>query len=167
MTHDPSVSAASAQPGPAQREYLSFMLADETYAIDILAVREIRADEPTTRIAGAPDHVRGVVNLRGVIVPVVDLRRHLGLGATAAGGTTVIVVLELETRLVGMLVDALNDVIPLREEDIRPAPELASAAGAGYIRGLAAADERMLIVLDVVGLLQSPEMALFGPREES
>jgi purine-binding chemotaxis protein CheW len=160
MISEPSVFVGTVPPGPVPREYLSFTLAGEDYAIDILCVREIRADEPVTRIAGVPEHVRGVVNLRGVIVPVIDLRCYFGLGATAAGGNTVIVVLEVGERLVGMRVDALADVVVLAPGEIRPAPELGATPVAQHVCGLANADGRVLIVLDILDLLRSPVMAL-------
>lgn len=164
------MSSPASAPDPAaapQSEFLAFMLADEAYAIDILAVREIRAYEPATRIAGAPAFVRGVINLRGLIVPVVDLRQRFGLGRSEPGSGTVIVVLQVDDRLVGMLVDALSDVIALPVAQIRPAPEFGPAIGAQHVRGLATVDEQMLIVLDICALMRAPDMGLFGEQDGS
>ncbi|THF66504.1 chemotaxis protein CheW [Pseudothauera nasutitermitis] len=151
-------------PSATAREFIAFALADEMYAVDILSVREIRAHEPATRIAGAPPVVRGVINLRGVIVPVVDLRLHLGLGAAQVGPATVIVVLQIDERLVGVQVDALADVVALEPAAIRPAPEF--GAGIRHVRGLAEVEGQTLVVLDIEALMCSPELALFAGGPE-
>jgi len=151
-------------PPPAQadagEEYLTFTLGDEHYAIDILAVREIRAYGAVTRIAGAPEFIRGVMNLRGVIVPVVDLRLRFGVGGAELTPLTVLIVLQFARRLVAVVVDSVADVARLPRREICPAPEFVSVIGARHIRGLAAAGEQMLIVLDIEGLMLAPEMSL-------
>ena len=142
------------------KECLSFRLGTEEYGIDILAVREIRAFERPTRIANAPAFILGVVNLRGVIVPIVDLRIKFGMAEPAYDGSTVVIILNVANRVLGIVVDSVSDVLPLREEDIRPAPEFSSAIHASFIRGLASLNSRMLILTDIEALMTSPDMAL-------
>lgn len=142
------------------RECLSFRLGQEEYGIDILAVREIRAFERPTRIANAPAFILGVVNLRGVIVPIVDLRIKFGFAEPAYDRSTVVIILNVANRVLGIVVDSVSDVLPLREEDIRPAPEFSSAIDASFIRGLASLNGRMLILTDIEALMTSPDMAL-------
>ena len=138
-------------------EFLSFRLASEEYAIDILQVREIRACEPVTRIAEAPAYVKGVINLRGSIVPIVDLRLKLG-HPDGFDANTVMIILNIKDQLVGIVVDAVCDVVALLPDQIRPAPEMGVAIDAGVIRGLAPLDGRMLIVVDIARLLSSREV---------
>ena len=146
------------------KEFLSFRLGGEEYGIDILAVREIRAHEKPTRIAGAPEFIRGVVNLRGVIVPIVDLRLKLGCAAAELNAFTVVVVLNVRGRVVGAVVDSVSDVLELGQDSIRPAPELSSAIDIGFITGIASPKtddrERMLILMDIEALMASAEMGL-------
>jgi purine-binding chemotaxis protein CheW len=140
----------------AAREYLTFRLGAEEYAIDILRVQEIRGYEPPTRIADAPARVKGVVNLRGEIVPIVDLRLHLGV-EPRFDSTTVTIVLNVGRRTIGAVVDSVSDVTRLADEDIRPAPDFAGGADAPQITGLGSLKqgdlERMLILLDVEQLM--------------
>ena len=138
-------------------EFLSFRLATEEYAIDILQVREIRACEPVTRIAEAPAYVKGVINLRGSIVPIIDLRLKLG-HPDGFDANTVMIILNIKDQLVGIVVDAVCDVVALLPDQIRPAPEMGVAIDAGVIRGLAPLDGRMLIVVDIARLLSAREV---------
>jgi purine-binding chemotaxis protein CheW len=132
------------------REFLTFRLAAEEYAIDILQVREIRAYETPTRIANTPTYVKGVVNLRGAIVPILDLRERFGLGELAAGASRVVVILSLEGRPLGIVVDAVSDVVRLQAGDIRPAPEqIRAVVSEAFVHGLVPVDDRMLIVVDL------------------
>ena len=140
-------------------EFLSFRLGAEEYAIDILQVREIRAHEPVTRIANAPEFIRGVINLRGNIVPIVDLRLKFGHEA-GYNSFTVVIILNIADRLMGIVVDAVSDVVALLPEQVRPAPSLAGAIESGFIRGLAPVEGRMLIVIDIARLMTSRDMAL-------
>jgi len=146
------------------KEYLSFRLGGEEYGIDILAVREIRAYEKPTRIAGAPGFIRGVVNLRGVIVPIVDLRIKLGLPEPTYDALTVVIILNVAGRVIGIVVDAVSDVIALKPDDVRAAPEFSSAVDAGFLRGLASLEGRLLILLDIEAMMASPDMALTDER---
>jgi len=142
------------------KECLSFRLGGEEYGIDILAVREIRAFERPTRIANAPAFILGVINLRGVIVPIVDLRIKFGVGEAAYDGTTVVIILNVANRVLGIVVDSVSDVLPLKDEEIRPAPEFSAAIDASFVRGLASINERLLILVDIEMLMMSPGMAL-------
>ncbi len=141
-------------------EYLSFRLGTEEYAIDILQVREIRAHEPVTRIANAPAFIKGVINLRGSIVPIVDMRLKFGLGEADYDRFTVVIILNIAKRVMGIVVDAVCDVVALSAEEVRPAPVLGGAIESGFIRGLAPIDGRMLIVVDIARLMTSRDMAL-------
>ncbi|WP_414638760.1 chemotaxis protein CheW [Aquabacterium sp.] len=142
------------------REYLTFRLGDEEYGIDILKVQEIRGYENPTRIANAPHFLKGVINLRGTIVPIVDLRLRFGCDSSEYNAFTVSIVLHIGTRTIGAVVDSVSDVMEIPAEAVRPAPELNSAIDATYIRGLAQVGERMVILLDIESLLLSPEMCL-------
>lgn len=149
------------------REFLSFKLGAEEYGIDILRVQEIRGYEQPTRIANAASFIKGVVNLRGVIVPIVDMRLRFGMTDVQYDGTTVTIVLNIAGRTVGMVVDSVSDVLELDTEQIKAAPEFNSAIDSSYITGLGTAKvgdaERMLILMDIQGLMQSQEMGLTDP----
>jgi purine-binding chemotaxis protein CheW len=142
------------------KECLSFRLGAEEYGIDILAVREIRAYEKPTRIATAPAFILGVVNLRGVIVPIVDLRIKFGAAEARYDGSTVVIILNVSNRVLGIVVDSVSDVLPLKQEEIRPAPEFSSAIDASYLVGLASLEGRLLILVDIATLMLSSDMAL-------
>ncbi len=141
-------------------EYLTFTLGPEEYAIDILKVQEIRGYELPTTIAGAPGFLKGVINLRGTIVPIVDLRIKFNIGQAEYTPFTVVIILNIGSRVVGIVVDSVSDVIMLSEQQIRPAPEFAATVDTRYINGLCALGERMLILVDIERLMLSPEMAL-------
>ena len=163
------MAATSAHPGANARtpvgdagghEVLSFRLGAEEYGIDILRVQEIRSYEVPTRIANAPPCVRGVINLRGVIVPIVDLRMALGGASVEATPFTVIVIVNVRSRIVGAIVDAVSDVLALPRDAIRPAPSMASAVDDGHVSGIGTAGERMLILLDIESMMASPALGL-------
>jgi len=142
------------------REFLAFKLGAEEYGIDILRVQEIRSFEQPTRIANAPAHVLGVVNLRGTIVPIVDMRVKFNLEQKAYDAFTVVIVLHIGARVVGMVVDGVSDVITLAQEQLRPVPEFNSAIDSEHLLAIGALDERMLILLDIEKLMQSTDMGL-------
>jgi purine-binding chemotaxis protein CheW len=156
--------ALRAAPVLAPSGYLSFRLGDEEYGIDILKVQEIRGYEAPTRIAGAPAFIKGVVNLRGVIVPIVDLRLKFGLDSAAYDGFTVAIILNVAARVVGIVVDSVSDVVELTLEQVRPAPEFNGAVDANHITGLGALrqgeTERLLILTDIEQLIGSADMGL-------
>jgi purine-binding chemotaxis protein CheW len=135
------------------REYLTFRLGDEEYGVDILRVQEIRSYDPVTRIANAPGFIKGVINLRGNIVPIVDMRVRLQLGLAAYDATTVVIILNVDTRTVGVVVDGVSDVVALKPEELRPPPELGGALDTRYVTGLGALEDRMLILIDIESLI--------------
>jgi len=146
------------------REYLTFRLGAEEYAIDILKVQEIRGFDAVTRIANAPAHILGVINLRGVIVPVVDLRVKFALAEARRDAFTVTIILDVAGRVVGAVVDSVSDVLELAASQIHAAPQFGAAVDASCITGLASVkqgeSERMLILLDIERLMSSADMAL-------
>ena len=141
-------------------EFLTFRLGAEEYGIDILRVQEIRSYEQPTRIANAPSFLKGVVNLRGVIVPIVDLRLKLGCDSAEYNHFTVVIVLNLRGRVVGAVVDSVSDVLELAGEAIRPAPATSGAIDTSYITGIGSVGERMLILIDIEALMSSADMGL-------
>ncbi|GAB1390934.1 MAG: hypothetical protein AMXMBFR78_17570 [Rubrivivax sp.] len=143
-------------------EFLTFRLGGEEYGIDILRVQEIRSYEPPTRIANAPGFIKGVVNLRGVIVPIIDLRLKLGCETAEYNDFTVVIVLNVKGRVVGAVVDSVSDVLELTREHIKPAPELNSNVDGSFITGIGSVGERMLILMDIEGLMSSADMGLIN-----
>lgn len=143
-------------------EYLIFNLGSEEYAIDILGVQEIRGYETVTKIANLPDFIKGIIDLRGVIAPIIDLRIKFGLPNDYTP-LTVVIVLNVHNRVIGMVVDSVSDVVMLKGQDIRPAPDFSAKFDTRYIMGLASFDKRMLIVTDISKLLSGQDMALLEP----
>ena len=143
-----------------REEYLSFRLGAEEYAIDILKVQEIRPYELVTRIPNMPDFIKGVINLRGTIVPIVDLRVRFAMEKSGVDQFTVVIILNIGKRVVGIVVDAVSDVVGLAPEEIRAAAAISGLLDDGFIRGMADVDGRMLIVMDISRLMQSAQMAL-------
>ena len=142
------------------QEFLAFRLGKEEYGIDILKVQEIRGYENVTRIANAPEFIKGVVNLRGIIVPIVDMRIRFNLGTPTYDQFTVVIILNLNGRVVGMVVDSVSDVTQLSRDQIKPAPEMGTVLNTDHLMGLGTVDERMLILLDIDKLMASEEMGL-------
>jgi purine-binding chemotaxis protein CheW len=147
-------------------EYLTFTLGSEEYAIDILKVQEIRGYETPTLIANAPPFIKGVINLRGIIVPVVDLRIKFNLGKIEYTPFTVVVILNVVGRVIGVVVDSVSDVISLLPAQIRPAPDFSGNFDTKYILGLASLDARMMIVTDIERLMSSADMELIDSATE-
>ena len=141
-------------------EYLTFRLGGEEYGIDILRVQEIRSYEQPTRIANAPSFLKGVVDLRGVIVPIIDLRVKLNCETAEFNAFTVVIVLNIRGRVVGAVVDAVSDVLELSSEAIKPAPGMSAQVDMSYITGIANVGERMLILMDIQALMSSSDMGL-------
>ncbi len=149
-----------------QGEYLTFKLGAEEYGIDILRVQEIRSYEPPTRIANAPPFLKGVVNLRGVIVPIIDLRLKLGCDSAEYNHFTVVIVLNVRNRVVGVVVDSVSDVLELSGEAIRPAPSTNASIDTSYITGIGSVAERMLILMDIEALMGSADMGLMDDPQD-
>ena len=143
------------------RELLTFTLGSEEYGLDILKVQEIRGYDAVTAIANAPEFIKGVINLRGIIVPIVDLRIKFHLGKVEYDQFTVVIILNVAKRVVGIVVDGVSDVIALTPEQIKPSPEFSSTMDTQYITGLGTVDERMIIIVDIENLLSSRDMELF------
>ena len=153
-------SAVKAALHGTPREYLSFKLGAEEYGIDILRVQEIRSYEQPTRIANAPSFIKGVTNLRGVIVPIVDLRLKLGCASAEYNSFTVVIVLNVKGRVVGAVVDSVSDVLELQGDAVKAAPEMNSAVDLSFITGIGNVGERMLILMDIEALMSSADMGL-------
>ncbi len=144
------------------REYLTFRLDHEEYGIDILKVQEIRGYEPPTRIANAPDFIKGVVNLRGTIVPIVDMRLKFRCSKAEYNSFTVVIILNLKQRVVGIVVDSVSDVMELPPDGFKPAPDIDSIIDNSCITGLGSVGDRMMILLDIEMLMSSAGMGLVG-----
>ena len=142
------------------RELLTFTLGKEEYGIDILKVQEIRGYDAVTVIANAPEFIKGVINLRGIIVPIVDMRIKFHLGKVEYDQFTVVIILNVANRVVGIVVDGVSDVIALTPEQLKPSPEFGTSLDTQYITGLGTVDERMIIVVDIEKLMTSRDMEL-------
>jgi len=147
------------------REYLTFRLDQEEYGIDILKVQEIRGYEKPTRIANAPEFIKGVVNLRGTIVPIVDMRLKFNCAKAEYNDFTVVIILNLHNRIVGIVVDSVSDVMELPAESIKAAPEIDSVIDSSAVMGLGSVGERMLILLDIEKLMSGLDMGLVAAEE--
>lgn len=142
------------------REYLTFKLDQEEYGIDILKVQEIRGYEPPTRIANAPNFIKGVVNLRGTIVPIVDMRLKFNCSKAEYDSFTVVIVLNLRSRIVGIVVDSVSDVMELPADSLKAAPDVDSVIDSDSVLGLGSLGDRMLILLDIEKLMSGADMGL-------
>ena len=152
-------AAGSSTAGSPAKQFLTFRIGGEEYGMDILKVQEIRSYEAPTRVAHSPSFVKGVVNLRGVIVPIMDMRLKLGVEAQY-NAFTVVIVLNMAGRVVGAVVDAVSDVLQLSTEQVKAAPLMHAAVDTRYIRGIANVAERMLILVDIESILTGDEMSL-------
>ena len=160
--HTPNRTAAR----EATREVLVFILGGDEYGVDILKVQEIRGYDKVTPIPAAPDYVKGVINLRGAIVPVIDLRVKFRLGQLKYDQFTVVVILRLATRVIGVVVDGVSDVMALTPSEVRPAPQLGSVVDASFISGVATQGERMVLLLDIERLLSTGELNVLARAAE-
>lgn len=143
-------------------QFLTFLLAGEEYGIDILRVQEIKGWEEATEIPNTPDYIQGVINIRGTIVPIIDLRRRFNLELLEYGATTVVIVLRVESanrsRIMGIVVDAVSDVYNVPTDEMKPPPDFGTAISIEFVRGLATVDDKMVIMLDIDKLLNSDEL---------
>jgi purine-binding chemotaxis protein CheW len=182
VAHSPNANQGAAPTQAQGGEFLTFRLGQEEYGIDILRVQEIRSYEQPTRIANAPAFIKGVVNLRGVIVPIIDLRVKLGCESVEYNTFTVVVVLNVHGRVVGAVVDSVSDVLELSKDEIKTAPAMSSSVDASFITGIGTirsgekssdrhgdktgttdtTSERMLILMDIEALMSSTDMGLIG-----
>ncbi len=156
--------------GAAAGQYLTFILAGEEYGVEILRVQEIKGYDAVTPIPNTPDHVLGVLNLRGAIVPIVDLRKRFGLETVEFGKTTVVIVVRMQhddqERTVGLVVDAVADVYRLDNNEVQPTPEMGTAIDTRFVRGLAVVGENMVILLDIDNLIDFRDADLVASNEE-
>ena len=159
--------AAPAATRAATREVLVFVLGKEEYGVDILKVQEIRGYEKVTPLPAAPEYLKGVVNLRGIIVPVIDLRVKFGVSNPTYDSLTVVVILRIAARVIGVVVDAVSDVIRLAPGDVKAAPHLGSLVDSSYLEGLATQDERMILLVDIEKFLSSGELGLIKQVAET
>jgi purine-binding chemotaxis protein CheW len=143
-------------------EVLAFTLGNEEYGIEITKVQEIRGYNAVTTIANAPDFIKGVINLRGIIVPIVDMRVKFNLGNPTYDEFTVVIILNLGKHVVGMVVDSVSDVITLTPEQVKPAPEMGTAVDTKHLIGLGTVDERMVILIDIDQLMSSSEVGVLA-----
>jgi len=155
-----SVMDANSRVAAGPREYLTFRLDQEEYGIDILKVQEIRGYERPTRIANAPEFIKGVVNLRGTIVPIIDMRLKFNCAKAEYNTFTVVIILNLYNRIVGIVVDSVSDVMELAPENLKAAPEMDNSVDSAAVVGLGSVGDRMLILLDIEKLMSSLEMGL-------
>jgi purine-binding chemotaxis protein CheW len=160
LTSPRAGKAASTSAGGG--EYLTFRLGAEEYGIDILKVQEIRSYEQPTRIANSPEFLKGVVNLRGVIVPIIDLRVKLGCDSADLNGFTVVIVLNVKGKVVGAVVDSVSDVTQLPGDAVQPAPDMSAVVDMRFIQGIAKVNEHMLILMDIEALLSSEDLNLLA-----
>jgi len=151
-------------------QFLTFIMATEEYGVDILRVQEIRGWDSVTPIPNTPAYIKGVINLRGTIVPIVDLRERFGMDSVEYGPTTVVIVLkvisETAERIMGIVVDAVSDVYNIKSEDMKPAPDFGSVVSIEYVQGLATIDEKMLIILDIDTMLNSSDIVAIDSSKE-
>lgn len=159
-TSSTTTNNAASKNASAAGEYLTFLLGSEEYGLEILKVQEIRGYDAVTQIANTPDFIKGVVNLRGKIVPIVDMRIKFNLGKVEYDEFTVVIILSLNQRVIGIVVDGVSDVMALNEEQIRDVPSLVTSIDTKYIVGLASVEEKMLILVDIEQLMGSQEMEL-------
>jgi purine-binding chemotaxis protein CheW len=165
MTREAAAAAVSQRDASAN-EFLTFRLGEEEYGIEILKVQEIRGYEAVTAIANAPAFVKGVINLRGIIVPIVDMRIKFGLKKVEYNQFTVVIILNVAQRVVGVVVDSVSDVVTLNSAQVRPAPDLGTTLNTAYITGLGTIDNRMIILVDIEKLMSSEDMALIERAAE-
>lgn len=147
--HDPSIAG--------EDQYLTFILADEEYGVDILRVQEIKGWERPTPLPNTPDYIRGVINVRGMIVPIIDMRLRFGMEPLEYGPTTVVIMLRVinddRERVMGIVVDAVSEVYSIGEETLKPAPDFGTRVGFDFVQGLATVEEKMILMLDIDTLL--------------
>ena len=158
---------AAAATREAVREVLVFVLGQEEYGVDILKVQEIRGYEKVTPIPSAPDYLKGVVNLRGVIVPVIDMRVKFRFAEVRYDSFTVVVILRIGGRVIGLVVDGVSDVVGFAESEVKPAPQLGSLVDGSFLDGVATQDERMVLLVDIEKLLSSGELNLLREVTET
>lgn len=158
-----NVNATEPAINEEQQEFLTFVLGTENYALDIMTVKEIRGYEKVTKIANAPPYIKGVLNLRGDIVPIIDLRIKFEVGKATYDEFTIVIMLMIGERIVGIVVDEVSDVIKVDESNIKPPPEFGVAFDSAYLHGLTTINEQMIILINIQKLISSDELGIFDP----
>jgi len=152
------------------RQYLTFLLDEAEYGVDILRVREIKGWDTVTPLPNTPEYMRGVMNLRGTIMPIIDLRQRLGLESIAYGPSTVVVVLKVMhehgSRIMGIVVDAVSDVYNIADTEIKPPPDYIGTISTEFVKGLATVNGKMVIIVDIDQLLNAGELAMVGSQAQ-
>jgi purine-binding chemotaxis protein CheW len=153
-----ATTTVSAAPSPSSvvetaRQFITFTLGAEEYGVDIMMVREIKGWTDTTALPKAPPYVRGVINLRGIIVPILDLRVRFGMGVTEPTPMHVVIIVNTDTRTSGLLVDAVSDIVSVEPSSVRPVPEMGLPIGDQYLEGLVALDNRMVTLVSLDRLM--------------
>ncbi|TPV59064.1 chemotaxis protein CheW [Aestuariibacter sp. GS-14] len=148
------------------KEYLTFMLGEEQYGLAIIQVKEIRGYEPVTKIANAPSFIKGVINLRGDIVPIVDLRVKFKVSEATYNEFTIVIMLNVKDRIVGIVVDSVSDVINVTEDEVHPPPEFGVAFDSRYLDGLASVDDGLVILVNIERLITSEEIGIFDSMNQ-
>jgi len=138
-------------------ELIAFRIAEQDFCFNIMAVREIRGWSPATVIPHAPDYVRGVINLRGAVVPIVDLAQRLGLNVPEPTSRNVIIITQIDGPIVGLLVDAVSDILSVSKEEVQATPDVAAEAG-GFVSGIITRDESMIRMIELAGILPPPQI---------
>jgi purine-binding chemotaxis protein CheW len=163
-TPQPIEAADLMQGGSGEDQYLTFILNGEEYGVDILRVQEIRGWDNATPIPNTPAYIKGVINLRGTIVPILDLRERFSMTPLEYGPTTVVIVLKVyageRERVMGIVVDAVSEVYNIGADDLQPPPDFGDTVALEFVHGLASIEDKMVIVLDIDHLLTSGELRL-------
>ncbi len=158
MSHELGLSS-----GNENDQFLTFIMAGEEYGVDILRVQEIRGWDNVTPIPNTPEYIKGVINLRGSIVPIIDLRERFGLTRNEYGPTTVVIVVKVideeRERVMGIVVDAVSDVYNVAEDDMKPPPDFGSVVSVDFVKGLTTVDEKMVIILDIDHMMTKDDLA--------
>lgn len=157
--------------GAEGQQFLTFMLAGEEYGVDILRVQEIKGWDSVTKIPNTPDYIRGVINLRGTIVPIIDMRLRFNLEQLEYGATTVVIVVKVlsdsgKSRTMGIIVDGVSDVYNIAEEEVKPAPDFGTAVDTNFVKGLTTVNEKMVILLDIDHMCNSAELKVIDSVSE-
>ena len=158
MSELQNIPADNAVIATTELEFLAFKIGQEEYGIDIQKVQELRRYELPTQMVNAPDYLKGVVNLRGIVVPIIDMRIKFNLGVASYGDFTVVIILNIAGQLTGIVVDSVSDVITLLPEQIRPAPPLDITRESNYLIGIGALEARMLILVDIDKMMWPQEL---------
>jgi purine-binding chemotaxis protein CheW len=152
-------SSAGSVAAGGMKQYVSFKIGGEEYAIDIMAVREIKGWTETTALPNQPEYILGVMNLRGIIVPVFDMRRRFGMGATEATRSHVVIIVAVLDRIVGLLVDAVSDILTIDGAEIRPVPEMDRGVATDFLSGIVSINESMVVILALEELFSRATVA--------